>query len=143
MKGFEMDSGDCTNIDEGAGFAGASCAFSSVSFESVRLVFTARVVERGNLTRGCLGGDECSTRNSSLPSLGEMDRADRVDVVVSETEAIDVNRAFVLSSCSSSTSRLGEINRVLFMIISRLLVLPSNSIGMTSCDSQEDKDAKS
>lgn len=131
MEGL-LDSGDRTNIDVGAGFAafvGVSRACSFVS--SIRLAFTAREVERGNLTLGCLGGSGSPTRNSSLP-LGEIDRGDRVDVVVSE--AIDVNR---LSSCRKS--RLGEIIRR-FMIILRLLVLPS--IGMTSGDGQENKDDK-
>ena len=126
-----LDSGDRTNFDVGAGFAGASRACSFVS--STRLAFTARVVERGNLTRGCLGGSGSPTRNSSLP-LGEMDRGDRI-----VSEAIDVNRALVLSSCSSRKSRLEEIIRR-FMIILRLLELPS--IGMTSGGGQENKDDK-
>lgn len=113
MKGFVMeelaDSGDC------AGFAGASRACSSGCSESIRLAFTEEVVERGNLTRGYLGGGGSPTRNSSLASLGETVREDRVDVVVSETEAIDINRALVLSSCSSSSSRLGEIIRRFMM----------------------------
>lgn len=86
-----LDRGDGT---VGAGFAEVSRACSSVSSESIRLAFTARVVERGNLTRGYLGGGGSPTRNSSLPSLGETDRGESVEVV----EAIDVNRALVLSS---------------------------------------------
>jgi len=108
------DSGDGTNIDVGAGFAGVSRTCRSVSSESVS------VVERGNLTRGCLGGGGSPTRNSSPPSLGERDRGDRADVV----EAIDDNRALVLSSCSSSLNALGEIIRR-FMSKLRLSVLLS------------------
>lgn len=126
-----LDSGDCTNTDVGAGFVGLSRACRSVPSEI--LAFMVRVVARGNLTRGCLGGGGSPTRHSSLPSLGETDRGDRVDVVISGTEA---NRALVLSSCSSSKSRLGEIIRALCINILRLLALPS--IGMTSGDGQEE-----
>ena len=111
-----------------AGFAclGVSLACGSVS--STRLGFMARVVEIGILTRGCLGGGASGspTRQSSA---GETVLGERVGVVFSRTEA---NRALILSSCSSSASRLGAINR-----FPRLLVLPPT--GMTG-DRQEKDD---
>ena len=134
MNGFDteelLESGNSTNtVGAGlglAGFAGASLACSSVS--RISLGFMGRVVGRGNLTLGCLGGGGSPTRYSSP---GETVRGERVGVVISETEA---NRALVLSSCSSSASRLGEmISR-----FARLLELPS--IGMTSGDCQEKDD---
>lgn len=134
MKGFDteelLDSGDSTSI-VGAGFAGFAVGpLGCRSVSSISLAFAARVVERGNLTLGCLGGGGSPIRPSS-ESPEETVRGDRVDEGISETEA---NCALVLSSCSSSASRLGEmISR--FLTISRLLVLPS--IGMTSGDSQE------
>ena len=136
MKGFDreelLESDDSTNtVGPGlAGFAGVSLACRSVS--SIRLGLTARVVERGNFTRGCLGGGGSPTRHSSP---GETVRGERVDgVVISGTEA---KRALVLSSCSNSASRLGEIISR-FTTIPRLLVLPS--IDMTSGDCQEKDD---
>lgn len=144
MKG--LDSGDST-ITVGAGFAGlggfdgfagfagfAGVSRACTSVSSVTLDFAARVVDCGNLTLGCLGGGGSPTRNSSP---GETDREDTVVGVISETVVIAFNRALVLSSCSSSASRLGEIIRRL-MRISRLLVLLS--IDMTNGDSQERDD---
>ena len=128
-----LDSGDCTNINVGAGFAGVSRASRSVS--SVRLTFTARVVECGNLTRGCLGGGGRPTRKSSLSSADRGD-IDKDDVVISETEG---RRALVLSSCSSSKSRLGEMISARFVSISRWF--EEASIGMAGgSHSQENKE---
>ena len=134
IKGFDTEVllaiGDSTGI-AGAGFAGVSRACSSVS--SIRLGFTARVFERGNLTRGCLGGGGSPARHSSPV---ETDPGDRGVVVISETGA---KSALVLSSCSSSASRLGEIISR-FKGLSRMLVLPSK--GMTNGDSQGRKTIK-
>lgn len=85
----------CTNIDVGGGFAGVC---GSV-FSGIGLAFVGQV-ERGILTRGCLGGGGSPTRSSSL---GETDCDDRVTT--------DDSCALVLSSCSSSASRLGEMTR--------------------------------
>ena len=137
MKGFdteELESSDSTNA-VGADLAGFACLGVSLacgSVSSTRLGFIARVVELGILTRGCLGGGASGspTRHSSVSSPGETVGGERVGVVLSETEA---NRTFVLSSCSSSVSRLGAISR-----FPRLLVLPP--AGMTGGDRQEKDD---
>ena len=136
MKGFdteELESGDSTNTvgadSDLAGFAGLGVSLACSSVSSTRLGFMARVVEIGILTRGCLGGGASGspTRQSSA---GETVLGERVGVVFSKTEA---NRALILSSCSSSASRLGAINR-----FPGLLVLPPT--GMTSGDRQEKDD---
>lgn len=122
----------CPKIDVG-GFAGVVGACSSVS-SGTELTFTAQV-ERGSLTRGCLGGGGSPTRNSSL---GETDRDDGAEVVA---ETKDGSRALVLSSCSSNASRLGEITRERFSFIRDCWCCPSQAlISMTSGDGQENRD---
>jgi len=82
------------------------------SAETSRLLFREEV-ERGFMThRGCRGGGGSPTGSSSL---GETDRDERAEVVISNTHGVC---ALVLSSCSSSASRLGEIIRERFILIS-------------------------
>lgn len=118
----------CTYIDAvGARFALCiSRACSSVSSENSKLLFWKEVECRVRTRRGCLGGGGSSTGS---PSVGETDRErdERVKVVVSE--AVDRARALVLSSYSSSASRLGEIIRERISHNGNFLV-----VGSSVCD---------
>ena len=142
MNGFEIvevpDSGDCTDIGTvGGGLCLAVGFRARCSVSSIRLAFAAKVVERGNLTRGCLGGGGSPTRKSSLSSPGETDREDSFKVAISETEPTDIIRALVLSSCSSSSSRLGEIARARLMV--GLMSIGQELGQVVTSDGQDDK----
>lgn len=97
-----------TNIGAGTGFRRA---LTSVSSGSSELLF-ADQVKGGVLTFPTrLGGGGSPTGNSC-----ETDRDEISDAVTTGT--VDSMGALVLSSCSSSASRLGEIMRERFSFIS-------------------------